>query len=93
MSSIPFPILFIMLVFFTMWLILRKFHRIEEKKRNLPELGAYLQAHAQSDARCIACGATELEDQGLTHGEDERRIVSCGKCRTLLYRFVRPAAE
>lgn len=93
MSSIPFPILFIMLVFFTMWMILRKFNRIEQQKRDLPELGAYLAAHGQAAPRCVACGAAELKDEGLTHGKDERRIVSCGKCRTLLYRFVRPAEE
>ena len=29
MSSVPLPILFIMGVFFTFWLILRKFHRLQ----------------------------------------------------------------
>ncbi len=87
MSSVPLPILFIMGVFFTFWLILRKFHRLEQKKRALPALDAYLQANGQTAPRCHACDADELKDEGLTHGKDERRIVSCARCSTLLYRI------
>lgn len=90
MSSVPFPILFIMGVFFVFWLILRKFHRLEQKKRALPDLNAYLHAHNQTEPRCSACNATELKDEGLTHGKDERRIISCAHCNTMLYRFNPP---
>lgn len=90
MSSVPLPILFIMGVFFVFWLILNKFHRLERKKRALPELNAYLYAHNQTEPRCSACGATELEDEGLTHGKDERRIISCAQCKTMLYRINPP---
>jgi hypothetical protein len=88
MSDFPLPILFIMAVFFTMWLILRKYHQIEQRKRALPELNAYLYANNQTEPRCSACESTELNDVGLTHGKDERRIVSCAKCNTMLYRVV-----
>lgn len=90
MSSVPLPILFIMGVFLTFWLILRKFHRLEQKKRALPELNAYLYAHNQTAPRCHACDSAELKDEGLTHGKDERRIISCARCNTLLYRFNPP---
>lgn len=91
MSSVPLPILFIVGVFFTFWLILRKFHRLEQRKRALPDLNAYLYANNQTAPRCRACAATEFKDEGLTHGQDERRIVSCAACATLLYRYERPA--
>ncbi|MDX9718094.1 MAG: hypothetical protein RBT67_12030 [Thauera sp.] len=90
MTDVPLPILFIMGVFFTFWLILRKFHRIEQAKRALPDLNGYLYANEQTEARCKACDSTELKDEGLTHGKDERRIVSCVRCKTLLYRFDPP---
>lgn len=90
MSSIPFPILFIMGVFFVMWLILRKFHRIEQAKRALPDRDGYLRAHGQSEARCAACDGVVLADEGLSHGQDARRIVSCAHCKTLLYRVDPP---
>ncbi len=90
MSSIPFPIIFIILVFFTFWLILDKFHRLEQKKRALPELSGYLDANNQTEARCSACDSTELKDEGLSHGKDERRIISCARCNTMLYRFNPP---
>lgn len=90
MSSIPFPILFIMAVFFVFWLILRKFHRLEQRKRSLPDLNGYLYANKQNEARCHACDSTELKDEGLTHGKDERRIISCARCNTMLYRFNPP---
>ena len=90
MADFPLPILFIMVGFFTMWLILRKYHRIEQRKRALPELNAYLYANNQTEPRCSACESTEFKDEGLTHGKDERRIVSCAKCDTLLYRIVPP---
>ena len=90
MSSVPFPLLFIMGVFLTFWLILRKFHRLERKKRALPDLNAYLYANNQTEPRCSACDATEFKDEGLTHGEDERRIISCARCNAMLYRFNPP---
>jgi hypothetical protein len=90
MSSVPLPILFIMGIFFTFWLILRKFHRLEQKKRDLPDLSGYLYANNQTEARCSACDSTEFKDEGLTHGKDERRIISCARCNTLLYRFNPP---
>ena len=93
MSDFPLPILFIMAVFFTMWLILRKYHQIEQRKRALPELNAYLYANNQTEPCCSACESTELNDVGLTHGKDERRIVSCAKCNTMLYRVVPPERE
>ena len=92
MSTVPLPILFIMGVFLVFWLILRKFHRLEQKKRALPELSAYLYANNQSESapRCSACDSTELKDEGLTHGKDERRIISCARCNAMLYRFNPP---
>ncbi|WP_345792144.1 hypothetical protein AAG895_11485 [Thauera sp. JM12B12] len=90
MSSVPLPILFIMAVFFTFWLILRKFHRLEQKKRALPDLAGYLDANKQAEARCSACDCTEFKDEGLSHGKDARRIISCARCNTLLYRFDPP---
>lgn len=93
MSDFPLPILFIMAVFFTMWLILRKFHRVEQRKRALPELNAYLYANNLTAPRCSACESTELKDEGLSHGKDERRVVSCAKCDTLLYRILPPESE
>ena len=93
MSSIPFPILFILAVFFTFWLILRKFHRLEQKKRALPDLNAYLYANNQTEARCRASDSAELKEEGLTHGKDERRIIACASCNTLLYRFDPPEQE
>ena len=90
MSSIPFPLLFIMGVFLTFWLILRKFHRLEHKKRALPDLNGYLYAHNQTEARCNASDSTEFKDEGLTHGKDERRIISCTRCNAMLYRFNPP---
>lgn len=92
MSSVPLPILFIMAVFFTMWMILRSFHRQEGAKRALPERGAYLQAHGLEDPSCHACGAAELKEDGLSHGKDVHRVVSCGKCKALLYHFEQPRA-
>lgn len=89
MSSVPLPVLFIMAVFFTMWMILRTFHRKESAKRALPERSAYLQVHGLEDPSCHACGAAELKEDGLSHGNDAHRIVSCGKCKALLYRFER----
>lgn len=90
MSSVPLPILFIMAVFFTMWLILRKYHRLEQRKRALPDLNAFLYANNQTEPRCTACDSTGLKDEGLSHGKDERRIVSCAHCNTMLYRITPP---
>lgn len=87
MSDFPLPILFIMAVFFTMWLILRKYHKLEQRKRALPDLNAFLYASNQTEPRCTACNAADLKDEGLTHGKDERRIVSCAQCNTLLYQI------
>ena len=92
MSDIPFPLLFIMLVFFIMWRIVHKFHRLEQAKRALPERAAYLATHSQAEPACTACGSSALKDEGLTHGKDHRRIVSCGQCQTLLYRDQQPEA-
>lgn len=93
MFDVPLPILFIVGVFLTFWLIVRKYHRLEEKKRSLPDLNGYLYANDQTEARCNACDATELKDEGLTHGKDERRIFSCARCDTMLYRFDPPEEE
>jgi hypothetical protein len=49
-----------------------------------------LYANNQTEPRCSACESTEFKDEGLSHGKDERRIVSCAKCDTLLYRIVPP---
>ena len=87
MTSVPLPILFIMAVFFTMWLILRKYHKLEQRKRALPDLNAFLYASNQTEPRCTACNAADLKDEGLTHGKDERRIVACAQCNTLLYQI------
>jgi phage FluMu protein Com len=93
MSSVPLPILFIMAVFFTMWLVLRKYHKLEQRKRDLPDLNAFLYANKLTAPRCTACNAVDMKDEGLTHGKDERRIVSCAQCNTLLYRITSPAPE
>lgn len=92
MSSIPFPILFLFLVFGIMWFLLRKHMRQEAAKRRLPQREAYLTAHALAAPVCHACGGTELKDEGLSSGSDTRRIVSCAKCGQLLFQVSRDAA-
>ncbi|MDG3064787.1 hypothetical protein ACFQ4M_13565 [Thauera mechernichensis] len=92
MSDFPLPVLFIMAVFFSMWMIMRVFHKHEKAKRALPALDVYLQAHGQAEPSCHACGAVELKEEGLSHGKDSQRFVSCAKCKALLYRFERPQA-
>ena len=92
MSSIPFPILFLFLLFCTMWFLLRAHQRKEAAKRKLPQREAYLAAHALAAPACHACGATELKDEGLNSGADARRIVSCTKCGQLLFQFTQDAA-
>ena len=53
-------------------------------------LNGYLYANNQTEARCNACDSTEFKDEGLTHGKDERRIISCARCNAMLYRFNPP---
>lgn len=87
------PMLFVVVVFFGMWLVMHAHQRREKEKRALPLREAYLQAHGLAEARCHACGSTELSDIGLSHGRDERRVVSCAKCGELMYRFSRASAH
>lgn len=87
------PMLFIVLVFFGMWLVMHTHQRRENEKRALPLRETYLETHSLSAPRCHACGSTELSDIGLTHGKDERRVVSCAKCGELMFRFSRATAH
>lgn len=86
------PMLFIVMVFFCMWLIMHNHQRREKEKRLLPVRDDYLQAHRLTEPRCHACGSSELNDVGLTHGKDERRVVSCAQCGEMMYRFSRATA-
>ena len=83
------PTLFLMAVFLFAWLLLYAHQLSEKKKRELPLREDFLASHGQSVPACHACGKDDLKDDGLGSGNDERRIVSCVGCDTLLYRYER----
>src|SRR5690606_17779900 len=68
MSSIPFPILLLFVLFGFMWYLMRKQIREGDAKRGLPQRADYLAAHALAAPACHACGGTELKDEGLNSG-------------------------
>ncbi len=88
----PLPILFLMLLFFGFWLVLYAFRRGEARKRRLPQREAYLAEHGGASVACPACGSSRLQESGLSHGTDRRRLIACGDCRQMLYQFEREAA-
>jgi hypothetical protein len=93
MSDLPLPLLIAVVFFFLCWFLLRQHFRFQDEQAALPQREAYLAAHGQRQPACHACGSQRLSETGLSHGGDERRIVRCADCRTLLFQFRREADE
>ncbi len=87
----PLPIVFLMLLFFGFWLVLYTFRRSEARKRRVPQRETYLAEHGETSPACAACGSSTLQESGLSHGTDRRRLVSCSDCKQMLYQYEREA--
>lgn len=90
--EIAFPTIFIVLFFIGMWWIMHSHYRREDAKRALPQREIYASQHGGGAAACHRCAGAELKDEGLDSGADSKRIVSCARCKTLLYRYQRAEA-
>lgn len=93
MLNIPLPIYVAFFFFLGSMLLLELHMRYRRKQENLPALESFLTEHQLTEPACNACGCSELTEIGLLHAGDPNRIVSCGQCKTLLYRFERPELE
>lgn len=87
MLNIPLPIYVAFFFFLGAMLLLELHMRYRRKQENLPLRDDYLAHHAQQKPSCNACGSEEMHEIGFLHCDDPKRIVSCGQCKTLLYRY------
>ena len=85
MSTIPLPLYVAFFFFLGGALLLNLHHRYQNKQRALPARDQYLVTHHLAEPACHACGSDRLAESGLTHGEDERRIISCHDCKEMLF--------
>ena len=86
--EMAFPIVLILPLFITAFIVLTRHQAHMKAQRNLPDRSDYLAA-AGKDGACKKCGATETVEHGLNGSEDNVRIVACASCQTLLYQFKR----
>ena len=93
MADFPLPILVLFVFFAFSWFLLRLHRKFQDKQAALPQREEYLRAHRQREAACHACGSKAFTEIGLSHGRNERRIVSCADCKELLFQFRREMAE
>lgn len=89
--EVAIPTILIVMLFVTAWWVMHSHYRREDAKRALPEREVYAGQHGGETAICHACASSELKDEGLDSGADLKRIVSCGSCKTLLYRYLQNA--
>ncbi len=87
MLNIPLPVYVAFFFFLGAMLLLELHVRYRRKQEQLPELTDYLSAHALQKPTCNSCGSEVMHEIGFLHCDDPKRIVSCGKCKTLLYRY------
>mgnify|MGYP001170056550 FL=1 len=93
MADFPLPILVLFVFFSFSWFVLRLHRKFQDKQAALPQREDYLRTHGLQEAACHACGSKAFREIGLSHGRDERRIVSCVDCKELLFQFRREMAE
>ncbi len=86
--EMAFPIVLILTLFITAFIILTKHQAHMKAQRDLPDRNDYL-AKAGDGGACKKCGASETTEHGLNGGEDNVRIVACASCGNLLYQFKR----
>ncbi|TVO59371.1 hypothetical protein [Denitromonas halophila] len=86
--EMAFPIVLILTLFISAFIVLTKHQAHMKAQRNLPDRSDYLAA-VGNDRACKKCGATETAEHGLNGGEDNVRIVTCASCQALLYQFKR----
>lgn len=87
MLNIPLPIYVAFFFFLGSMLLLELHMRYRRKQENLPMLDEFLSNHALQKPVCSECGSEHMHEIGFLHSDDPKRIVSCGQCKTLLYRY------
>lgn len=87
MLNISLPIYVAFLFFLGSMLLLALHMRYRRKQENLTLLDEYLSSHALQKPSCTACGSENMHEIGFLHSDDPEHIVSCGQCKTLLYRY------
>lgn len=85
MTTILLPLYVAFFFFLGGALVLNMHHRYQNKQRALPVRDQYLATHHLAEPVCHACGSVRLAESGLTHSEDERRIISCHDCKEMLF--------
>lgn len=93
MFNIPLPIYVACFFFLGASFLLNLHQRYQRRQRELPERDAYLAETGTSEPSCRSCESPNLSETGLLHNEDDTRIVSCGDCKTLLYRYERESTD
>ncbi|HRQ57864.1 MAG TPA: hypothetical protein PLN31_10635 [Azoarcus taiwanensis] len=87
MLNIPLPIYVAFFFFLGSMLLLELHMRYRRKQESLPLLDEFLSNHALQKPVCNECGSEHMHEIGFLHSDDPKRIVSCGQCKTLLYRY------